>query len=217
MSQKQNLRALVTARLTAAAEEIFALFETTIAAKEKELRRSKLENQRKQEQLDSILKALSPTVVLTTTGVQLPSLSPASDLDQKIPAASQIKEEPEEQSVKQEEEEPQVCVDESSSVCVKVEELFLLEQTQADPKEEQTQRNTSAQSHIASSRMRETQRTLLTMTMMKTGALHSQVQLHRWRRRLMETTATKSRSKTQAQLHKTQAYRRNLKQKQIGI
>ncbi|KAK7916084.1 hypothetical protein WMY93_011845 [Mugilogobius chulae] len=50
------VRALVQERLTAAAEEIFALVERTIAEFEDELRRSKEENQRKQQLLDSLLK-----------------------------------------------------------------------------------------------------------------------------------------------------------------
>uniref|UniRef100_A0A3B3ZD93 C2H2-type domain-containing protein n=1 Tax=Periophthalmus magnuspinnatus TaxID=409849 RepID=A0A3B3ZD93_9GOBI len=45
----QTLRALVNERLTAAAEEIFALFERTIAEYEEELCRSKEENQRNQD------------------------------------------------------------------------------------------------------------------------------------------------------------------------
>ncbi|XP_072294027.1 uncharacterized protein [Eucyclogobius newberryi] len=49
------LRALVNARLTAAAEEIFALVERTIAEYEEELCRSKEENQRNQQLLDSVL------------------------------------------------------------------------------------------------------------------------------------------------------------------
>ncbi|XP_055077188.1 zinc finger and SCAN domain-containing protein 10-like [Periophthalmus magnuspinnatus] len=54
MSKKSEyLRALVTERLTAAADEIFALFERTIAEYEEELSRSKEENQRKQRLLDS--------------------------------------------------------------------------------------------------------------------------------------------------------------------
>ncbi|XP_072304703.1 uncharacterized protein [Eucyclogobius newberryi] len=55
MSAGQTLRVLVNARLTAAAEEIFALFERTTAEFEEELRRSREENQRKQELLDSVL------------------------------------------------------------------------------------------------------------------------------------------------------------------
>ena len=56
----QSLRALVNERLTAAAEEIFALVERTIAEYEEELCRCKEENQRKQQLLE---KALSKILV----------------------------------------------------------------------------------------------------------------------------------------------------------
>ncbi|KAM6919916.1 uncharacterized protein PEZ65_011942 [Lycodopsis pacificus] len=46
MSEVQMLRCLVNQRLTAAAEEIFGLFERTIAEYEEELSRSKEENER---------------------------------------------------------------------------------------------------------------------------------------------------------------------------
>ncbi|KAJ0066248.1 hypothetical protein NL108_004127 [Boleophthalmus pectinirostris] len=91
MSKSQTLRALVNERLTAAAEEIFALFERTIAEYEEEVCRSKEENQRKQELLDSILS---------------PSKSPGPGLNQDPPHTPRIKEEPQEQeepTVKQEE------------------------------------------------------------------------------------------------------------------
>ena len=65
MSKGQTLRALVNERLTAAAQEIFALFERTIAEYEEELCRSKEENQRKQELLDSVL---SPRLQLQDEG-----------------------------------------------------------------------------------------------------------------------------------------------------
>lgn len=52
MSKKQTLRALVTERLTAAAEEIFELVERTITEYEEELCRSKEENQRQQQLLE---------------------------------------------------------------------------------------------------------------------------------------------------------------------
>ncbi|KAJ0000596.1 hypothetical protein NQD34_012438 [Periophthalmus magnuspinnatus] len=56
MSKGQTLRALVNERLTAAAEEIFALFERTIAEYEEELCRSKEENQRNQDTQTSRIK-----------------------------------------------------------------------------------------------------------------------------------------------------------------
>ncbi|XP_035859525.1 zinc finger protein 37 homolog isoform X10 [Sander lucioperca] len=55
MSKVQMLRALVEQRLTAAAEEIFGLFEGTIAEYEEELCRSKEKNERQQKLLDAVL------------------------------------------------------------------------------------------------------------------------------------------------------------------
>uniref|UniRef100_A0A8C6TWV9 C2H2-type domain-containing protein n=1 Tax=Neogobius melanostomus TaxID=47308 RepID=A0A8C6TWV9_9GOBI len=55
--RSQTLRALVTERLTAAAEEIFELVERTIAEYEEELCRSKEENQRRQQLLDQVLNS----------------------------------------------------------------------------------------------------------------------------------------------------------------
>ncbi|KAK7916095.1 hypothetical protein WMY93_011856 [Mugilogobius chulae] len=86
---KDARNALVQERLTAAAEEIFALFERTIAEFEEELRREK-EKQSKQPSV----RMSSPS----PAGVQMSWLSPGLGLNQ-------IKEEPEEQSVKQEDEE----------------------------------------------------------------------------------------------------------------
>ncbi|XP_078131600.1 uncharacterized protein LOC144533887 isoform X1 [Sander vitreus] len=54
MSKVQMLRALVKQRLTAAAEEIFGLFERTIVEYEEELCRSKEENKRQRELLDAV-------------------------------------------------------------------------------------------------------------------------------------------------------------------
>ncbi|XP_039664382.1 zinc finger protein 569-like isoform X3 [Perca fluviatilis] len=54
MSKVQMLRAFVNQRLTAAAEEIFGLFERTIAEYEEELGRSKEENERQQKRLDAV-------------------------------------------------------------------------------------------------------------------------------------------------------------------
>ncbi|XP_078112082.1 uncharacterized protein LOC144521395 isoform X2 [Sander vitreus] len=54
MCKVQMLRALVEQRLTVAAEEIFGLFERTIAENEEELCRSKEENERQRELLDAV-------------------------------------------------------------------------------------------------------------------------------------------------------------------
>ncbi|KAI9535876.1 hypothetical protein NQZ68_039537 [Dissostichus eleginoides] len=50
------LLSLVKQRLTAAAEEIFVLFERTIAEYEEELSRSKQENERHRKLLDAVLQ-----------------------------------------------------------------------------------------------------------------------------------------------------------------
>ncbi|XP_033831627.1 replication initiator 1-like [Periophthalmus magnuspinnatus] len=65
MSKSEILRALVTERLSAAAEQICALFERTIAEYEEELSRSKQENQRRQGLLHSVL---GPRVLLLRGG-----------------------------------------------------------------------------------------------------------------------------------------------------
>ncbi|XP_068589507.1 zinc finger protein 3 homolog [Cebidichthys violaceus] len=54
MSKVQMLRCLVNQRLTAAAEEIFGVFERTIAEYEEELCRSKEENERQRKLLDAV-------------------------------------------------------------------------------------------------------------------------------------------------------------------
>lgn len=92
MSKRQTLRGLVNERLTAAAEEIFALFEGTIAEYEVELCRSNEEIQRKQRLLDSVL---NPKVLLHR----------GHGLDHEITETPQIKEEPGEQSLLRREEE----------------------------------------------------------------------------------------------------------------
>ncbi|XP_055022229.1 zinc finger protein 205-like isoform X2 [Boleophthalmus pectinirostris] len=135
MSKGQMLKDLVNARLTAAAEEIFALFERTIAEYEEELRRSKEENQRKEE----LLEALNPKSVLLfradiRTGPTSMNQGPNQGLNLKIPKTPRIKENPEEQCIKQEEESLSVSVSESSSVSVKRGESSQLLQTK--PREE---------------------------------------------------------------------------------
>uniref|UniRef100_A0A8C6T5A4 C2H2-type domain-containing protein n=1 Tax=Neogobius melanostomus TaxID=47308 RepID=A0A8C6T5A4_9GOBI len=99
MSKGQTLRALVTERLSAAAEDIFVLFERTIVEYEEELCRSKEENQRKQQLLD---KVLTLRVELFRGNFQIPSTSPGPGLNQEITETPQINEE---QSVKQEDEQ----------------------------------------------------------------------------------------------------------------
>ncbi|XP_044028253.1 zinc finger protein 569-like [Siniperca chuatsi] len=72
MCKVQMLRALVKQRLTAAAEEIFGLFERTIAEYEEELRRSKEENERQRELLAAVFQ---PQLRLHRADVQQLSLS----------------------------------------------------------------------------------------------------------------------------------------------
>ncbi|XP_020786579.2 zinc finger protein 182-like [Boleophthalmus pectinirostris] len=146
MCIRRTLRALVKERLTAAAEDIFALFERTISEYEEELRLSKQENQRNQE----LLEALNPRVVLLRAGVQVPSLSPGPGLNQEISETPQIKEEPEEQSLKQEEEQQPVSIPESSVVSVKTEESSLLQQRQSEAREETQGEDMSTETHLHS-------------------------------------------------------------------
>ncbi|XP_032365562.1 uncharacterized protein LOC116681743 [Etheostoma spectabile] len=105
MSKVQMLRGLVEQRLTAAAEEIFGLFERTIAEYEEELCRSKEENERQRKRLDAVF---SPQLRLhraelpqqhvckeeeVLSDQQLCIQVRNSSLDQKDPEPPQIKEE----------------------------------------------------------------------------------------------------------------------------
>ncbi|XP_045914777.1 uncharacterized protein LOC123976554 isoform X5 [Micropterus dolomieu] len=67
MSKVQMLRGFINQRLTAAAEEIFGLFERTISEYEEELCRSKEENQRHRKLLDAVFQ---PEVRLHRADVQ---------------------------------------------------------------------------------------------------------------------------------------------------
>nr|XP_020496259.1 gastrula zinc finger protein XlCGF57.1-like [Labrus bergylta] len=67
MSKVHMLRDFVNQRLTAAAEEIFDLFEGTIAEYEEQLRRSKEENERQHKLLDAVF---NPEVRLQGSGVE---------------------------------------------------------------------------------------------------------------------------------------------------
>uniref|UniRef100_A0A3B3ZAU8 C2H2-type domain-containing protein n=1 Tax=Periophthalmus magnuspinnatus TaxID=409849 RepID=A0A3B3ZAU8_9GOBI len=130
MSQIRRLRAQVTERLTAAAHEICALFERTIAEYEEELSRSKEENQRKQRLLDSFGDRAGGSRLFR---VQTHWFSPESRINEETPETPQIKEEAEEQSLKQEQE----ALPEFTAVCVKSEEQSsLLQQGQTEPREE---------------------------------------------------------------------------------
>ncbi|XP_053190787.1 uncharacterized protein LOC128374541 [Scomber japonicus] len=124
MSKVQMLRASVNQRLTAAAEEIFVLFERTIAEYEEELSRSKEENKRQRKLLDAVFK---PQLQLHRAGVQQPCESkevppeshnvqqpcknreevPGSSLNQQDPDPPPMKEEQEEVWTSQEGEQLQ--------------------------------------------------------------------------------------------------------------
>lgn len=65
MSKVEMLRVLVSGRLSAAVEEIFGLFERTIAEYEEQLCHSKQENERQRKLLDAVLK---PEVRLNRAG-----------------------------------------------------------------------------------------------------------------------------------------------------
>ncbi|XP_044192010.1 gastrula zinc finger protein xFG20-1-like isoform X1 [Thunnus albacares] len=114
MSKVQMLRASVTQRLTAAAEEIFVLFERSIAEYEEELSRSKKENERQRKLLDAVF---NPQLQLHRADIQQLSESKeevppeqqewSSSLDQEDPEPPHIKEEQEELLTSQEREQLQ--------------------------------------------------------------------------------------------------------------
>ncbi|XP_039665026.1 zinc finger protein OZF-like [Perca fluviatilis] len=115
MSKVKMLRAYVNQRLTAAAEEIFGLFERTIAEYEEELEFSLKENHRQQKLLDAVL---NPEVQIHRADVQQLSVDEdwvppeqqewSSSLDQEDPEPPpHIKEEQEELWTSQEGEQLQ--------------------------------------------------------------------------------------------------------------
>ncbi|XP_030002499.1 zinc finger protein 160-like [Sphaeramia orbicularis] len=117
--KKQILRSLVEQRLTAAAEEIFGLFERTIAEYEEELCRTKEENQRQKQILDEVWNLKVLTIPAgSSADVQQPSgvgeeVPPEQDdwsfsLDQEEPEPPHIKEEQEELWTNQEADFPNV-------------------------------------------------------------------------------------------------------------
>ncbi|KAK7907239.1 hypothetical protein WMY93_015851 [Mugilogobius chulae] len=121
MSKSQKFRALVNARLSAAADEIFALFERTIAEFEEEMcRYKKTEHERR---LVSANKSTSTVQML----LQSSSVSPERKVMSRNTDTQQIKDEPEEYSIEQESEE---------YVCVKIEESSPLQQGQSEPRED---------------------------------------------------------------------------------
>ncbi|XP_075931763.1 uncharacterized protein LOC142931635 isoform X3 [Anarhichas minor] len=114
MSKVQMLRCLVNQRLTAAAEEIFGVFERTIAEYEEELSRSKEENERQRKLLDAVfipqlrLHRADVQQLLIRREVVPPEQQVwSSSLDQEDPEPPHIKEEQEELWTSQEGEQLQ--------------------------------------------------------------------------------------------------------------
>ncbi|KAK7944486.1 hypothetical protein WMY93_000214 [Mugilogobius chulae] len=119
MSKSQALKVLVTERLSAAAGEIFALFERTIAEYERELCLYKEQKPKKQEFVDFILS--SNVVLPKTDDAQMPSwnhnMTPV--IKEEHPG---INEEVQEIRIKQEEDYLQDLSPELSSVNIKRED-----------------------------------------------------------------------------------------------
>ncbi|XP_075931733.1 uncharacterized protein LOC142931621 [Anarhichas minor] len=108
MSKVQMLRCLVNQRLTAAAEEIFGVFERTIAEYEEELSRSKEENERQRKLLDAVFipqLRLHRADVQQLLVVKEEQQEWSSSLDQQDPEPPHIKEEQEELRTSQEGEQ----------------------------------------------------------------------------------------------------------------
>ncbi|XP_031694988.1 zinc finger protein 594-like [Anarrhichthys ocellatus] len=114
MSKVQMLRCLVNQRLTAAAEEIFGVFERTIAEYEEELSRSKEENERQRRLLDAVFmpqlrshRADVQQLLVVKEEVPPEQQEWSSSLDQEDPEPPHIKEEQEELWTSQEGEQLQ--------------------------------------------------------------------------------------------------------------
>ncbi|XP_071397777.1 gastrula zinc finger protein XlCGF57.1-like [Centroberyx affinis] len=114
MSKVQKLRALVNQRLTAADEEIFGLFERTIAEYEEEASRSKEEIDRQRKLLDAVLhpevrlhRADFQQLLVSEEEVPPEQQEWSPSLDQEDPEPPHIKEEQEELWTSQEGEQHQ--------------------------------------------------------------------------------------------------------------
>ncbi|XP_059205239.1 zinc finger protein 619-like [Centropristis striata] len=106
MSKVQTVRALVEQRLTAAAEEIFGLFERTIAEYEEQLCRSKEKNERQQKLLDAVF---NPQIQLHRADVQqllVVKEEFPSEQQERSCSLDQDQEDPEPPHIKVEQEEP---------------------------------------------------------------------------------------------------------------
>ncbi|XP_067468984.1 gastrula zinc finger protein xFG20-1-like [Thunnus thynnus] len=103
MSKVQMLRASVTQRLTAAAEEIFVLFERSIAEYEEELSRSKEKNERQRKLLDAVF---NPQLQLHRADIQqLLKSKEEVPPEQQEWSSSLHQEDPEPPHIKEEQEE----------------------------------------------------------------------------------------------------------------
>ncbi|XP_033492635.1 uncharacterized protein LOC117263429 [Epinephelus lanceolatus] len=105
MSNVQVLRELVKQRLTAAAEEIFGLFDRTIAEYEEELSRSKEENERQQKLLDAVL---NPQLRLHRADAQQLLLSVVKEEGPTEQQEGSLSQEPETPHIKEEQEGEQL-------------------------------------------------------------------------------------------------------------
>ncbi|XP_032356902.1 gastrula zinc finger protein xFG20-1 isoform X3 [Etheostoma spectabile] len=114
MSKVQMLRGLVEQRLTAAAEEIFGLFERTIAEYEEELCRLKEENEQQRKRLDAVFspqlrlhRADVQELLVVKAEVPLEQQGWSSSMDQEDPDPPHTKEEQEQLWTSQEGEQLQ--------------------------------------------------------------------------------------------------------------
>ncbi|XP_060915241.1 zinc finger protein 32-like [Labrus mixtus] len=103
MSKVHMMRAFVNQRLTDAAEEIFDLFERTIAEYEEQLRRSKEENERQHKLLDAVF---NPEVRLQGSDIQLLMVRKEEvPLEQERGSSLNHEDSPEPPHIKEEQEE----------------------------------------------------------------------------------------------------------------
>ncbi|XP_075931781.1 uncharacterized protein LOC142931644 [Anarhichas minor] len=113
MSKVQMLRCLVNQRLTAAAEEIFGVFERTIAEYEEELSRSKEENERQRKLLDAVfipqlrLHRADVEQMLVVNEEQQEWSSSLNQEDPEPPHIKEDQEDPEPPHIKEKQEDPE--------------------------------------------------------------------------------------------------------------
>ncbi|XP_074542176.1 uncharacterized protein LOC141802539 [Halichoeres trimaculatus] len=147
MSNVQTVRGLIIQRLSAAAEEIFELFERTIAEYEEQLCRSKEENQREQKLLEAVYK---PEVRLHRADVQQLLVSPENvPCEQKERGLSLDQEDPGEPAHTKEEQEELWSHQETEQLHALKEETteFLLTPVPAKTTEEEGEEPESSQLH----------------------------------------------------------------------